>query len=224
MSDAVLRAERLVRVFGSGETAVHALRDVSVEVNPGELVIVRGPSGSGKTTLLNIVGGLDAPSAGQVWLGDRELTGASESESVELRRRDLGFVFQAFALIPMLSAAENIEVPLRLVQTPADEREARVAELLDLVGLAGHANQRPAELSGGQQQRVGLARALANRPRVIIADEPTGQLDSLTAAAMMALISSLVHEQGVAAIMSTHDRKIAAEADRVLDLKDGALV
>ena len=224
MSGSVLRARGLTRVFGNGETAVHALRDVSIEVGAGELVVVRGPSGSGKTTLLNLMGGLDHPTSGQVWLGDREITGAPESELVDIRRRDLGYVFQAFALLPMLSAAENIELPLRLLETPTDERDARVRELLELVGLAGHANQRPGELSGGQQQRVGLARALANRPRVIIADEPTGQLDSRTAAAMMTLISSLVHHQGVAAIMSTHDARIAAGADRVIDLKDGAQV
>jgi len=183
----------------------------------------RGPAGSGKTTLLNLLGGLDTPTAGRVWLGDRELTGASEAQLVELRRRELGYVFQAFALLPMLSAAENVELPLRLVDTPAADRAERVRELLELVGLTGHANQRPYELSGGQQQRVGLARALANNPRVLIADEPTGQLDSMTAESMMRLISMLVHEQGVAAIVSTHDPKMAAVADRVLELHDGSL-
>jgi putative ABC transport system ATP-binding protein len=224
VTGSVLRAEGLTRVFGGGEAAVHALVAASVEVSAGELVVVRGPSGSGKTTMLNLLGGLDRPTSGRVWLGERELTGAPESELVDIRRRDLGYVFQAFALLPMLSAAENIELPLRLLETPAEDRDARVGELLELVGLAGHANQRPGELSGGQQQRVGLARALANRPRVIIADEPTGQLDSRTATTMMALITELVHHEGVAAIMSTHDPKIAAGADRVLDLKDGVLV
>ena len=132
-------------------------------------------------------------------------------------------MFQSFALLPMLSAAENVEVPLRIVNSDVADRESRVAELLGLVGLADHANQRPYELSGGQQQRVGIARALANRPRVLIADEPTGQLDSVTAATMMGLISDLVHRQGVAAIVSTHDPKMAAAADRVIDIHDGVL-
>ena len=220
----VLRAEGLTRVFGSGETAVHALTDASLELHPGELVVLRGPSGSGKTTLLNLLGGLDAPTEGSVWLGDRKLTGAPESELVELRRRELGYVFQSFALLPMLSAAENVELPLRLLDTPAAERTERVTAWLGLVGLGAHANQRPYELSGGQQQRVGLARALVNQPRVLIADEPTGQLDSQTAEAMVILIAALVHEQGVAAIMSTHDPKMAAVADRVVEIKDGVLL
>ena len=223
MTGAVLRAERLTREFGGGETMVRALSEVSLELAAGELLVVRGPSGSGKTTLLNLLGGLDAPTSGRVWLSDKELTGADEAQLVEARRRELGYVFQSFALLPMLSAAENIELPLRLIDTPAAERDERVHQLLDAVGLAAHRNQRPAELSGGQQQRVGLARALANNPRVLIADEPTGQLDSMTAAAMVGLIAALVRERGVAAIMSTHDPKMAASADRVIDLRDGVL-
>ena len=201
----------------------HALADVSLEVRTGELVVVRGPSGSGKTTLLNLLGGLDRPTSGRVLLGDRDLTAASEDELVDVRRHELGYVFQAFALLPLLSAAENIEMPLRIRDTPVAERDARVTELLALVGLEAHANQRPPELSGGQQQRVGIARALANRPSLIIADEPTGQLDSGTAEEMMALLSALVHETGVAAIVSTHDPKMAAIADRVVELHDGRL-
>jgi putative ABC transport system ATP-binding protein len=223
MTGAVLYAERLTRVFGSGATAVRALSDVSLELEPGELVIVRGPSGSGKTTLLNLLGGLDAPTSGRVWLDGKEFTGAGEAQLVEARRRRLGFVFQSFALLPMLSAAENIELPLRLIDTPKVDRVERVRVLLDAVGLGAHRNQRPAELSGGQQQRVGLARALANRPSVLIADEPTGQLDSMTAASMVGLIAGLVRDYGVAAIMSTHDPKMAASADRVIELRDGVL-
>jgi putative ABC transport system ATP-binding protein len=220
---AIVTATGLGRVFGSGDTEVDALTDVSLELHPGELVLLRGPSGSGKTTLLNLLGGLDRPTTGTVTLGGVDLTRASEVELAGIRQREIGFVFQSFALLPVLSAAENIEVPLRIVHTPAQEREERVAALLDAVGLAEHANQRPYELSGGQQQRVGIARALANRPRVLIADEPTGQLDSGTAAQMMALISQLVHEQGVAAIVSTHDPRMAEYADRVLQLHDGRL-
>ena len=223
MSEIVIRAEGLGRVFGSGDTAVHALADATLDVHEGELVVLRGPSGSGKTTLLNLLGGLDVATTGHVWLGDRELTGASEAEQLQVRRHELGYIFQSFALLPLLSAAENVEMPLRILGTPVAERDARVAELLELVGHTQHANQRPGELSGGQQQRVGIARALANRPRLLIADEPTGQLDSGTAATMMALISDLVHEQGVAAIVSTHDPKMAAFADRILEIHDGTL-
>nr|WP_232523360.1 ABC transporter ATP-binding protein [Nocardioides sp. MAH-18] len=211
------------RTYGDGPTAVHALRDVSLQVPAGELLVLRGPSGSGKTTLLNLLGGLDRPSSGRVWLGDREVTSASEAELVDMRRHEVGFVFQSFALLPVLSAAENVELPLRIRGLSAADRDARVAELLDAVGLSAHANQRPAELSGGQQQRLGIARALANEPSLLIADEPTGQLDSVNAEAMMSLIAALVHQRGVAAVVSTHDPRMAAYADRVLDLRDGRL-
>lgn len=218
-----LRAEGLTRTYGTGDTAVHALVDASLELHPGELVVVRGASGSGKTTLLNLLGGLDTPTSGRVQLGEVDLTAASEAQLVDVRRRRVSYVFQSFALLPALSAAENVELPLRLLATPPGQRDARVAELLELVGLEAHANQRPAELSGGQQQRVALARSLANRPDVLIADEPTGQLDSRTADAMMMLIAELVHNQNVAAIMTTHDPKMVAAADRVLEMHDGRL-
>ncbi|MBN9186030.1 MAG: ATP-binding cassette domain-containing protein, partial [Microbacterium sp.] len=169
---AVVHAHDLVRTYGSGETEVHAVAGVSLELHPAELVVLRGPSGSGKTTLLNLLGGLDRPTSGTVRVGDVELTTAGEGALSTLRQRDVGFVFQSFALLPVLSAAENVEVPLRILRTPARERGERVAELLDLVGLSAHRNQRPYELSGGQQQRVGIARALAANPRVLIADEP----------------------------------------------------
>jgi putative ABC transport system ATP-binding protein len=219
----MIRAEGLSRVFGSGPTAVHALTDVTLEVAPGELVVLRGPSGSGKTTLLGLLAGVDRPTSGRVFLGDRDLTAMGEDELARVRQRELGYVFQSFGLIPVLSAAENIEVPLRIVGTDPRERDARVRELLDLVGLATHAEQRPYELSGGQQQRIGIARALANRPALLVADEPTGQLDSATAETMMDLIASLVHAEGVGAIVSTHDPRLADRADRVLELHDGRL-
>lgn len=223
MSDAVLRAEGISRSFSTGALEVHAVSDASLEVHEGELLVLRGPSGSGKTTLLNILGGLDKPTSGTVWLGDRELTSMSENELVEVRRRDLGYVFQSFGLIPVLSAAENVEVPLRILELPAAERDARVAEMLGLVGLSEHSGQRPYELSGGQQQRVGLARALASRPSILLADEPTGQLDSATAGAMMDLITELVHSTGIAAVVSTHDPALISRADTVLELHDGRL-
>ena len=218
-----LRSAGLSRDYGRPGNEVHALVEATLEVFPGELVVLRGPSGSGKTTLLNLLGGLDRPTAGQVWLGDIDLSTATEDELTELRTTRFGFVFQSFALLPMLTASENIEVPLRGVRTPPAARAARVRELLGLVGLEGHANQRPDQLSGGQQQRVGIARALANRPDVLIADEPTGQLDSRTAVAMMELISDLVHQEGSAAVVSTHDPKMAEYADRTIEISDGHL-
>lgn len=219
----VLTAEALTKTYGSGDTAVEAVAGVDLELRAGELVVLRGASGSGKTTLLNLLGGLDTPTSGTVRLGDRLVTGASEDELVELRRRELGYIFQGFALLPVLSATENVELPMRIAGMPAAERVARTAELLAAVGLTGHENQRPDELSGGQQQRLGIARALANGPRLLIADEPTGQLDSTNADAMMALIARLVHERGVAAIVTTHDPRMAAYADRILELRDGRL-
>jgi len=223
MTEVVIRADALSRIYGRGDTATHALTDVSIEVRAGEFVVVRGPSGSGKTTLLNILGGLDRPTSGRVHLGGEDVTDAPAHIWSTLRRSTIAYVFQAFALIPHLSAAENIELPLRIAGVPIPERNERLAELLDLVGLAPHANQRPGELSGGQQQRVGIARSLANRPRLLVADEPTGQLDSVTAVAMMKLFSDLVHQQGVAAIVTTHDPAMAAMADRVVDLIDGVV-
>lgn len=227
MTDAltpVLRAEQLTRVFGAGVNRVVACSEVSLDLFEGELLVLRGRSGAGKTTLLNLLAALDRPTSGSVHLGDVELSSASEAELVNVRRTQLGFIFQSFGLIPVLSAAENIEVPLRLLGMDATQREARVAELLELVGLSQHAAQRPPELSGGQQQRVGIARALAAKPRVIFADEPTGQLDSVTGAAMMDLLVDLVHNQGVAAVLTTHDPLLMKRADRVIEIHDGQLV
>lgn len=222
-SDVVLSAEHLVRTYGSGPTAVRAVDDVSLQLGVGELLVLRGPSGSGKTTLLNLLGALDAPDSGSVRLDGRELVGADEDDIVELRRSSLGYIFQTFALVSVLSAVENVELPMRIAGVDGAERRTRASELLETVGLAPHAEQRPAELSGGQQQRLGIARALANRPRLLIADEPTGQLDSTNADAMMSLIARLVHERGVAAIVSTHDPRMAAYADRVVEMRDGRL-
>lgn len=220
---AILRAEGLTRVFGTGAGQVHALKGVDLTVAPGELLVVRGPSGSGKTTLLNLLGGLDHPTSGRVWLGEAEVTAMREREVLAARQRRIGYVFQSFGLVPVLSAAENVEVPLRLRRTPAAERGERVRAALEAVGLAGHARQRPYELSGGQQQRVGIARALVAEPEVLIADEPTGQLDSATAAVVMDLIRDVVHERGVAAVVSTHDPILMERADRVVELHDGTL-
>lgn len=223
-ADALVRVAGLSREFSSGDRVVHALRGVSFEAGRGELVAVRGRSGAGKTTLLNLVGGLDRPTAGRVHVAGREVTAASERELLALRRATVGFVFQSFGLIPILSAAENIGVPLRLAKVPAAEREERVAVLLELVGLGGQAAQRPYELSGGQQQRVAVARALANDPALLIADEPTGQLDSETGKSIMDLLRALVHARGMTALVATHDPTLMELADRVLELRDGRLV
>lgn len=220
-----LAGRSLHRTFEAGAGPVYAVAGVNIDVTPGQLTVVRGPSGSGKTTLLNLLGGLDRPTSGEVLLGDgRTLSTMAEAEVLEIRRTLIGYVFQSFGLIPVLSAAENVEVPLRLVRTAADERAKRVAEALDLVGLSAHSAQRPYELSGGQQQRVGVARALVGRPKILIADEPTGQLDSQTAGAIMDLLLSLIHEQGIAAVISTHDPLLSARADVVVDLNDGLRV
>ena len=212
------------RTFGTGPGAVHAVRSVSFTVPRGQLVALVGRSGSGKTTLLNCVGGLDRPTSGRAVVDGRDVTALGERELADLRRDVVAFVFQTFGLVPVLSAAENVGLPLRLRRTPSPERERRVAELLDRVGLAAHAAQRPPELSGGQQQRVAIARALANRPRLLIADEPTGQLDSETGREVMALLRAVVRAEGMTAIVSTHDPLMVELADRVVRLADGGLV
>ncbi|KIF77157.1 ABC transporter [Streptomyces sp. 150FB] len=216
--------EDLHRSYGSGASAVHALRGVSFTVGRGELVALKGRSGSGKTTLLNLVGGLDTPDAGRITVDGTELSTLGEDGLLALRRDRVGFVFQSFGLIPILSAAENVGVPLRLRRAAPREREERVALLLALVGLGDHAAQRPGELSGGQQQRVAIARALANSPALLIADEPTGQLDAETGLAVMELLRAVVRSEGVTALVATHDPQLLGLADRVLELGDGNLV
>ncbi|MGX1674437.1 ABC transporter ATP-binding protein [Streptomyces sp. NPDC055400] len=215
--------EDLHRSYGTGAAAVHALRGVSFEVPRGELVALKGRSGSGKTTLLNLVGGLDEPDAGRITVDGRDLSGLGENGLLELRRDRIGFIFQSFGLIPILSAAENVGVPMRLRKADPREREERVELLLALVGLADHAKQRPGELSGGQQQRVAIARALANRPALLIADEPTGQLDAETGLAVMELLRAVVRSEHVTALVATHDAALLDLADRVLELRDGEI-
>jgi putative ABC transport system ATP-binding protein len=220
----VLRAEGLIRTFHTPAGDLTACADISLELSAGELLVVRGPSGSGKTTLLNLLGGLDRPDAGSISVDGHDLGSLDEEQLAAVRQSSIGFVFQSFGLLPVLSAAENVEVPLRIRQTANAERDARVAELLALVGLEAHGAQRPGELSGGQQQRVGIARALAVTPTVLLADEPTGQLDSRTAASVMDLIVDVVHRSGVAAVVATHDQQLVERADKVLTLHDGRVV
>jgi putative ABC transport system ATP-binding protein len=213
----------LSRTYGSAGGDVHALQDVSFSIERGTIAALVGRSGSGKTTLLNCVGGLDEPTSGTVVVDDVEVTALDERARTALRRDRLAFVFQTFGLLPMLSAAENVGLPLRLRGAAPKERTARVAHLLDLVGIGAQAEQRPGELSGGQQQRVAIARALANSPRLLIADEPTGQLDAESGASVMALLQEVVRAEGMTAIISTHDPSLQAMADHTVRLADGRL-
>jgi len=224
MTGPLLTVQGVHRTFGSGPAAVHALRDISFEVEPGTMVALVGRSGSGKTTLLNVIGGLDRADRGEVTVDGIDVTALDEDGLSQLRRERVSYVFQTFGLIPVLSAAENVGVPLRLARAEPKERERRVELLLELVGLAEHASQRPGELSGGQQQRVAIARALAASPRLLIADEPTGQLDAETGLAVMALIRGIVESEGVTALVSTHDPVMMALADRVIHIADGQLL
>ena len=221
---AVAVTERLGRDFQVGDSVVHALSEVDLRIPEGHLAVVHGRSGSGKTTLLNMIGGLDRPTRGRVWLDGEEVSAKVEEELVELRRAKIGFVFQSFGLVPILSAAENVEVPLRLRKVDPGERDRRVGELLELVGLAERAKHRPYELSGGEQQRVAICRALANRPKLLIADEPTAQLDSGNALTIMELVRDLVASEGVSAIVATHDPLLLEVADTAVELRDGRLV
>jgi putative ABC transport system ATP-binding protein len=219
----MISVENLTRTYNTGAGEVHAVHDVTFEIPDGALVALVGRSGSGKTTLLNCIGGLDAPTSGRVIINGTDLSTLDEPGRTRLRRDELAFVFQTFGLVPMLSAAENVGLPMRLRRVPNAQRTERVAHLLDLVGLSAHAGQRPGEMSGGQQQRVAIARALANSPALLIADEPTGQLDADTGASIMALLQEIVRAEGMTAIISTHDPSVRALADRALVLSDGVL-
>jgi putative ABC transport system ATP-binding protein len=212
------------RTFGSGRTAAHALRGVSFTVRRGQLTALCGRSGSGKTTLLNVIGGLDTPTAGTVTVAGREVTRMNERERMELRRDTVAFIFQSFGLIRMLSAAENVGIPLRITGTPAADRDQRVAMMLEIVGLSEHAAHRPDELSGGQQQRVAIARALAGRPQLLIADEPTSQLDLETGRQIMRLLLTVIRSEGITALVATHDEALMDLADEIIRLEDGRIV
>jgi putative ABC transport system ATP-binding protein len=219
----ILEAEGLGKTYDTGPTPVVALADVDLSIEPGTLVVVRGRSGSGKTTLLNLLGGLDQPTSGSVRLDGDLVSEMDEATLSEMRRSRVGFIFQAFGLIPILTAAENVEVPLRLVRADPEVRRQRSHTLLEMVGLGERTAHRPTELSGGEQQRVAIARALANRPRLLLADEPTGQLDSVTGKGIIDLLAALVRSEGIAAVVATHDPAPLAVADRVVEISDGRL-
>jgi putative ABC transport system ATP-binding protein len=220
----MLDVRDVTRTFGSGSTATAALRGATFAVGEGKLVALRGRSGSGKTTLLNLVGGLDRPDGGSICIAGHDVTAMGERELLRLRQETVAYIFQSFGLLPVLSAAENVGVPLRIAGVTPRERESRVELMLSIVGLAGHARQRPAELSGGEQQRVAIARALAGRPALLLADEPTGQLDRQTGRQIMRLLQAVVQTEGVTTLVATHDPAILDMADSVLHLVDGKII
>ena len=218
-----IRTEALTRTYRVGAREVHALQGVNLVIEQGDFVALRGRSGSGKTTLLNCIGGLDRPTTGEVYLFGQRLAALSERERTRLRRRRIGFAFQSFALLPTFSAYENVELPLRMDGVGMRARKERAQTCLELVGLTRWADHRPHELSGGQQQRVGLARALANHPDLILADEPTGELDSVTGRQILALFRRVAQQEGVTVLIATHDPTADEYADRVYHLQDGRI-
>ena len=220
---AAIRAVDLMRTFEVGETTVEALRSINLEVERGQFVALVGPSGSGKSTLLNLVGGLDRPTDGELWINGVELSASKEKALTDHRRRRVGFVFQSFNLLPRLTAMENVALPLMFVGVPEGERMERAGQLLAQVGLSDRLDHRPTQLSGGEQQRVAIARALVNRPAIILADEPTGNIDTATGAEIMDLLRRLNREQGVTLLLVTHDAEAASFADRVIQLRDGQI-
>ena len=223
MTEPALRLDEVTRVYGRGSTAVHAVNGVSLELAAEDVVAIVGPSGSGKTTLLQLAAGIDRPTAGRVLHSGRDIGRLAERDLTTLRRREIGFVFQFFNLVPALSAEENVALPLRLASMPRPEARERARSLLERVGLAGRAEHLPSEMSGGEQQRVAIARALAAGPRLILADEPTGNLDGETGRTAMQLLVEAAREHGAAVLVVTHDARVVPYADRVLRMSDGLL-
>ncbi|MGH7762096.1 MAG: ABC transporter ATP-binding protein [Candidatus Dormibacteraceae bacterium] len=219
----LLRAHGLRKEYGSGDARVLAVDELDLDVVRGESLAVMGPSGCGKSTLLHLLGGLDRPSAGELWFNGRRIDQFSERALAQLRRKEIGFVFQAYHLMDELTAQENIELPALLAGRSPREAERRARRLLDRVGLADRATHLPSALSGGQRQRVAIARALANEPLVVLADEPTGNLDSAATLEVLRLIETL-HRSGLTLVIVTHDERIAATADRIISMRDGAFV
>jgi putative ABC transport system ATP-binding protein len=222
MNDVIIEARGLKRHYHRGSETVKALDGVDVSIRAGEIVAILGPSGSGKTTLINLLSCLDAPTEGSLVVAGREVAGLSEEELVEVRRSILGFVFQNFSLIPTLTVTENVELPLMFLDRRADR--ARTLQVLDLVGLSDRAGHLPRELSGGQMQRVAIARALIVEPKILVADEPTGNLDKATGESIVALFRQLADEKNIAILLTTHNLALTAAADRVITLEDGRIV
>ncbi len=221
---ATIRVEDVSRIYRVGQQERQALKAVSLSVGAGQIVVLRGRSGSGKTTLLNCIGGLDRPTDGRIWVAENEITRLAEPRLVQLRRQQIGFVFQSHALLPTYSARENVDLMLRLTKAPRSKRQERVEQVLQLVGLGKWLDHRPHELSGGQQQRVAIARALAPRPAVILADEPTGELDSATGQQILVLFRQIADVEKATILIATHDLAADAFADEVFHLADGRLL
>ena len=220
----LITAVDIWKSYRIGSEVVNALQGVSLEILPGQFIAVVGRSGSGKTTLLNIMAGLDQPTAGTILFEEDDLSEMNDKELTEIRRHRIGFVFQSFGLLPLLSAFENTELPLRISGVGAREREERTREALDIVGLWSRAKHRPYELSGGEQQRVAIARAIISRPSLILADEPTGELDSNNAHAIFGLFKEMVRKQGISVVSATHDSTLLGMADEVKEIRDGQLL
>lgn len=224
MNQTVIDAHELVKIYDKNTVPVYALNGLHLHIERGEFTAIKGPSGSGKTTLLNMLGGLDVPDTGQVVINGTNVTGLKGSALIDFRLHNIGFVFQSYNLIPVLTTKENIEFIMLLQKRPAKEREERVAELLKQVGLADKANKRPGELSGGQQQRVAVARALAAKPQFILADEPTANLDSVSASNLLDMMATLNREENITFVFSTHDQRVIDRARRVVTIEDGRIV
>ena len=223
MQSPVITAINISRKFGTGDAAVTAVKDINLKVKQGEFLAITGRSGSGKTTLLNLLGGLDQPTHGQILLQNRDLSDMSDPEMVKLRRQNIGFIFQSFGLLPLLSAYENVELPLHIRGYSWRDRRILAHETLELVGLSGRTSHRPYELSGGEQQRVAIARALAPNPQIVFADEPTGELDTATGISISNILKNISSERGVTVIVATHDPVISQISDRVIDIMDGEI-
>ena len=220
----VISTQHVMKVYDEGAVPVKAVNDVSLDIKQGEFTAIVGPSGSGKTTLLNIIGGLDRPSTGIVKVGGTELNGMSENQLIDFRLHNIGFVFQSYNLIPVLTAKENAEFIMLLQKKSPKERNERVMKLLDEVGISEQANKRPGEMSGGQQQRVAVARALASKPKFVLADEPTANLDSKSTENLLDLMAKLNKEENVTFLFSTHDQRVIDRARRVVTLEDGKII
>ena len=220
----LIRIDRLSKTYHRGGQAIPVLVDIALDVAAGEFIALMGPSGSGKSTLLNLIAGIDKPSSGTIAIGGVDIAELSEGELADWRAANVGFIFQFYNLLPVLSAFDNVELPLLLTGLSSRERHDRVAAMLDLVGLTDRADHYPSELSGGQQQRVAIARAVVTDPQLIVADEPTGDLDRATGGEVLSLLDQLVHELGKTIVMVTHDPKAAARAGRVVHLEKGVLV
>jgi len=224
MSKPIVETENLVKVYKHGKIEVHALRGITVKMPNGKIIGLVGPSGSGKTTLLNIIGGLDMPTKGKIYVDGIDLTKLSEKRLAEYRLNKIGFVFQFLNLIPVLTALENIEVPMILAKIPKEERRKRAIELLKMVGLENRMNHKPDEMSGGEQQRVAIARALANNPSIVLADEPTGNVDTDTTIKIMEIIVKLNRSLGKTFIIATHDPIVKERCEKIYNIRDGKLV